>query len=463
MQFGPVHCFRQRSYHIVLDTNSGTVHSVSEIAYDIIENSLPPLEERCPEQLRGKLKQYTKEELTEAYADVYELYRCGMLFSQEAGSAVFHDAPIPVKALCLHISHDCNMRCKYCFASTGDFRHGRELMPFEVGKAAMDFLMERSLGRRNLEVDFFGGEPLMNLDVVKQVVAYTREKEKEYGKNTRFTLTTNGVLLDGETIDFLNREMSNIVLSIDGRKSVNDAMRPLVGGKPSYDLILPKMKALVEKRRHLDEERQSYYVRGTFTRENLDFSKDVLHLADEGFDQISIEPVVLAETSKYAIREEDLAVIGEEYERLADRMIEYKESGRGFHFFHFLIDLDGGPCLYKRTKGCGSGSEYLAVTPDGNIYPCHQFADNDDFILGNVLSGQLEDEKRLRFARSNINTKEECRQCWAKYFCGGGCAANHYNFNRDIDKPYKIACALQKKRLECAIMLKVYEYGCRKE
>ncbi len=448
-----VHKFKKNGVNIVLDTNSGTVHIVSDIVYDMLDLLTPPLSDTMPDiSLQG----YSREDMQEAYEDILELYREKMLFSECYDPVLSPDRKIPIKALCLHIAHDCNMRCEYCFASTGEYKHGRELMPFETGKAAIDYLMKNSLHIKNLEVDFFGGEPLMNLDVVKQIVAYTREKEKEYGKNVRFTMTTNGVLLDDETIDFLNAEMSNVVLSIDGRRQVNDKMRPLCDGSGSYDLILPQYKKLVERRR--GGKYTDHYVRGTFTHENLDFASDVLHLYSEGFDQISVEPVVLPDDNKYAIKEEDIPRICEEYDRLTDEIAKIRAKGEFINFFHFMIDLDGGPCVYKRIKGCGSGSEYLAVTPKGDIYPCHQFADNDDFKLGNVFeTSSTDDVRRSEFHSCNITSKEECKKCFAKYFCGGGCAANNYNFNGSIDKPYKTACELEKKRVECALYLKALE------
>ncbi|MEG0693034.1 MAG: thioether cross-link-forming SCIFF peptide maturase, partial [Oscillospiraceae bacterium] len=351
----------------------------------------------------------------------------------------------PIKAMCLHVAHDCNLRCKYCFASTGDFGVGRKLLDEATGKKAIDFLLEHSNGRRNIELDFFGGEPLMNMPVVKAVVKYARSKEKEYNKNFRFTITTNGVLLDDENIDFINKEMSNVVLSIDGRKEVNDNMRPAINGKGSYDIIMPKFKDLVEKRG-----KDQYYVRGTFTKHNL----DVINLNQEGFDQISVEPVVADKNAAYAITETDLPRVFEEYENLAKHIIETKQNGTGFNFFHFMLDLDQGPCAIKRLRGCGCGNEYVAVTPDGDIYPCHQFVGMNDWKMGSVYDGSLNLDMKNDFAKANVYSKEECSKCWAKFYCSGGCNANNLQYAGGILNPHKLSCDLEKKRLECAIMIK---------
>lgn len=345
----------------------------------------------------------------------------------------------PIKAMCLHIAHDCNLRCGYCFAAQGDFGHGRKLMPVEIGKKAIDFLIEHSQGRHNLEVDFFGGEPLMNFDAVKEVVCYARSLEEKYNKNFRFTTTTNGLLLDDDNIDFINREMNNVVLSIDGRKEVNDRLRYTPNGKGSYDVIVPKFKKLVEQRG--DKE---YYVRGTFTKYNLDFSNDVEHLYQEGFDQISVEPVIADHKIPYALTEEDLPRIYDEYDHLAQKMIARKKAGKCYNFFHFMIDLDQGPCAIKRLRGCGCGNEYVAVTPEGDIYPCHQFVGFEDWKMGNLLDGTFDTQRKEQFARANVYTKEECRNCWAKFYCSGGCNANNNEFTGDILKPYKLSCDLEK-------------------
>ena len=370
--------------------------------------------------------------------DCYEEYICG-----------FKDRPTVVKALCLHIAHDCNLACRYCFAEEGEYKGRRALMSAEVGKKALDFLVENSGNRRNLEVDFFGGEPLMNFDVVKEIVAYGRDLEKTHDKKFRFTLTTNGVLLNDDIMEFANKEMDNVVLSVDGRKEVHDFMRPFRNGKGSYDFIIDKFKKFADSRNQ-----QKYYVRGTFTHHNLDFSKDVMHLADEGFEQISVEPVVAPDTADYAIKEEDLPKIMEEYDLLAKEMIKREKEGKGFTFFHFMIDLTGGPCVAKRLSGCGSGTEYLAVTPWGDLYPCHQFVGEEDFLMGNVFEGIKKDEIVKEFKACNVYSKEECKKCFARFYCSGGCSANSYNFNGTINGTYEIGCKLERKRVECALMVK---------
>lgn len=354
-----------------------------------------------------------------------------------------------VKALCLHIAHDCNLGCRYCFAEEGEYHGDRSLMSYEVGKQALDFLVANSGNRRNLEVDFFGGEPTMNFDVVRKLVAYGRSLEEPYNKNFRFTLTTNGILLNDEIMEFANREMANVVLSIDGRKSVNDYMRPTRNGKSTYDIIVPKFQKFAELRNQTN-----YYVRGTFTHHNLDFSEDVLHLADLGFKQISVEPVVAPPEEPYAIQEADLPQLMEEYDKLAKEMVRREKEGNGFNFFHFMIDLTQGPCVAKRLSGCGSGTEYLAVTPWGDLYPCHQFVGQEQFKLGNVYDGIQAEEIRDEFKLCNVYAKEKCRNCFARFYCSGGCAANSYNFHGSILDAYDIGCELQKKRIECAIMIK---------
>lgn len=361
----------------------------------------------------------------------------------------FKNRETVVKALCLHIAHDCNLACRYCFAEEGEYHGRRALMSYEIGKKALDFLVKNSGSRINLEVDFFGGEPLMNWQVVKDLVAYGRSLEEPFHKKFRFTLTTNGVLLNDEILEFANREMANVVLSIDGRKEVHDFMRPHRGGQGSYDEIVPKYIRVAESRNQMN-----YYVRGTFTRHNLDFSKDVLHLADLGFKQISVEPVVADESEDYAIREEDIPLIKEQYDELAKEMIKRKKEGKGFNFFHFMIDLDGGPCVAKRLSGCGSGCEYLAVTPWGDFYPCHQFVGMEQFLMGNVDEGIVNTGIRDEFKNCNVYAKEKCKDCFAKFYCSGGCAANSYNFHGSINNAYDTGCELQRKRIECAIMIK---------
>lgn len=449
-----IHQYKNNGYNIVLDVNSGSVHVVDDVAYDVIglyeTKDKKDITKMICEKYSGE--NITEKELEELYDDLEQMREDGTLFTEDdykEGVIDFKQRQTVVKALCLHIAHACNLSCRYCFAGEGEYRGDRSLMSFEVGKKALDFLVKNSGSRRNLEVDFFGGEPLMNFDVVRQLVAYGRSLEKEHDKHFRFTLTTNGVLLDDDIIDFVNREMDNIVLSIDGRKEVHDRMRPNKNGDGSYDLILDKFKKVAESRNQ-----QKYYVRGTFTHYNLDFVEDVLHLADEGFEQISVEPVVAGPEEPYAIRKEDVPVICEGYDKLAKEMIKREKEGRGFNFFHYMIDLTGGPCVYKRLSGCGSGTEYLAVTPWGDLYPCHQFVGNEEFLLGNVDEGIVRTEVRDEFKLCNVYAKEECRNCFAKFYCSGGCAANAYNTHGDINQPYEIGCELQKKRVECAVMIK---------
>ncbi len=444
-----IHQYRNNGYNIVLDVNSGSVHVVDDVTYDIISLYGTHSRDEIPELLSGS---WPSGEIREACDEVDELIADGLLFSEEPYEDCMPDPserePV-VKALCLHIAHDCNLACRYCFAGEGEYHGHRELMSFDVGRAALDFLIANSAGRRNLEVDFFGGEPLMNWDVVRQLVAYGREQEKLHNKNFRFTLTTNGVLLNDEIMDFANREMSNVVLSIDGRKEIHDHMRPFRNGAGSYDLILPKFQKFAESR-HQDK----YYVRGTYTHYNLDFSEDVLHLADMGFEQISVEPVVAEDSYEYALRKEDLPKLFDEYDALAAEMIKRSREGRGFNFFHFMIDLEGGPCAIKRLAGCGSGTEYLAVTPWGDLYPCHQFVGNEEFLMGNVRDGVTRTDIRDLFAGCSVLTRQKCRECFAKFYCSGGCAANAYHFCGDIHDAYDIGCELQRKRIECAIMIK---------
>lgn len=444
-----VHQYKNNGYNIVLDVNSGSVHVVDEIVYDMI----PMYEGSGLEEITAELSgRYKEEDIKEAYEEITELKEAGSLFTEDIYENYidsFKNRQPVVKALCLHIAHDCNLACQYCFAEEGEYHGRRALMSFEVGKKALDFLVANSGSRRNLEVDFFGGEPLMNWEVVKQLVEYGRSIEEANNKKFRFTLTTNGVLLNDEILDFVNKEMGNIVLSTDGRKEVHDRMRPFRNGKGSYDLIMPKFKKAAESRNQTN-----YYVRGTFTHYNLDFSKDVLSLADEGFKQISVEPVVASPEDAYALRTEDLPQIFEEYDKLAVEMIKREKEGRGFNFFHFMIDLTGGPCVYKRLSGCGSGTEYLAVTPWGDLYPCHQFVGNEDFLLGNVDDGIVKKNICEEFKQCNVYSKPKCKDCFAKLFCSGGCAANSYNFHGNINDSYEVGCEMERKRVECAIMIK---------
>lgn len=445
-----IHQYKSNGYNIVLDVNSGAVHVVDDVTYDVIEL----FEKLDAEAIISKLSsKYKEEEIREVIDEVEQLKKDGQLFTEDIYQPFVEKfketRQTVVKALCLHIAHDCNLACKYCFAEEGEYHGRRELMSFEVGKKALDFLVANSGNRVNLEVDFFGGEPLMNWDVVKQLVEYGRSLEEPNNKKFRFTLTTNGVLLNDEIMEYLNKEMSNVVLSLDGRKEVNDRMRPFRTGKGSYDLIVPKFQKLADSRNQTN-----YYVRGTFTRDNLDFSEDVKHFADLGFKQMSIEPVVGPEEDPYSIREEDLPKIMEEYDKLALEYIKRKKEGNGFNFFHFMIDLNQGPCVYKRLSGCGSGTEYLAVTPWGDFYPCHQFVGNEDFLMGNVNDGIVRNDIVEAFGDCNVYSKEKCKNCFSKFYCSGGCAANSYNFHGTINDAYDIGCEMQKKRVECSIMIK---------
>ena len=445
-----IHQYRNNGYNIVLDVHSGAVHVTDDLVYDVI--ALLDQGKSKEEILAVLADSYKREDLTEALEECEELKKAGLLFSEDIYKEPvldFKKRKTVVKALCLHIAHDCNLACRYCFAGEGEYHGQRALMSFEVGKKALDFLIAHSGNRRNLEVDFFGGEPLLNWQVVKDLVAYGREQEKHFDKCFRFTLTTNGVLLNDEVADFCNREMDNVVLSLDGRKEVHDAMRPFRGGKGSYDIIVPKMLSFVKKR-----EGKKYYVRGTFTRGNLDFASDVLHYADLGFTQLSMEPVVAPAQMPYALREEDVPEICAQYDLLAKEMIRREKEGRGFTFFHFMIDLTGGPCVYKRMSGCGSGTEYLAVTPWGDLYPCHQFVGQKEFLLGNVDEGIVREDIVETFKCCNVYAKPKCRDCFARYYCSGGCAANAWNFHHSITDTYEIGCELERKRVECAIMIK---------
>lgn len=445
-----IHKFSMDGYNIVLDVNGGGVHVLDEVAYDLVDL----FEEKSKEEIIDTLsKDYKREQIEEAYEEIESLKEEGLLFTEDTYQEhpSFVNRKKVVKALCLHVSHDCNLKCKYCFASQGDFGGEKEMMSFEVGKKAIDYLIANSGNRRNLEIDFFGGEPLMNFDVVKELVAYGRKVEKENGKNIRFTITTNGVLLDDDKIDYINEHMHNVVLSLDGRKEINDNMRPTVNDKGSYDVIMPKFKKLVDKR----PKDKYYYIRGTFTRDNLDFSEDVLHFANEGFKLTSVEPVVGDESNPYALREEDMDKVFAEYEKLAKQYAKRKLDGEDFTFFHFVVDLNQGPCVIKRITGCGAGNEYLAVTPNGDIYPCHQFVGNDDFKLANILDDEviIPQEISNMFRDAHVYSKEDCKTCWNKFYCSGGCHANAINFNDDIKKPYELGCEMQKKRTECSIMI----------
>lgn len=449
-----IHAYKMHGTNIVLDVNSGSVHVLDDAAYTVLDcySSDGILDNTKLEAL----KNYEKGVLLEAVQEIDSLKECNMLFSADpyAEFVPMWTKQTVVKALCLHIAHDCNLRCSYCFAGTGEYLGERSMMSLDVGKKAIDFLIENSGNRRNLEVDFFGGEPLMNFEVVKEIVAYAKERQEQAGKNFRFTITTNVLLLDEDKRAFINENMHNVVLSLDGRKEVNDSVRKRINGSGCYDRIIPLAKKMVEERKG-----QNYYLRGTFTRNNLDFGEDVLHMADLGFEQISVEPVVAARDSGLDIRYEDIDIACKEYERLAKEYMERRKNGRWFNFFHFMIDLEGGPCVAKRLRGCGSGTEYLAVTPEGDLYPCHQFVGQKDFLLGNIFIGLNNNSVREEFTAANVYTKPECSSCWAKFYCSGGCAANAWQFNRDIKVPYDIGCELEKKRVECSLWLKAQEAG----
>ncbi len=446
-----IHRYVSNGYRIVLDTNSGAVHIFGEAPFamlDYLDGSVP---DKPPEgMLRDLSDRFGEETLREGYGEILELYRKGQLFSADVYgpyAALLKNAPI--KSMCLNIAHDCNLRCRYCFAAQGDFGGERMLMPFSVAKSAVDFLVAHSGARHNLELDFFGGEPLMNFDVVKKTVAYAHSLEKQHNKNFRFTITTNGLLLNDDRIDFINREMSNCILSLDGRKEVNDRLRVRVDGSGCYDSIVPKFQKLVARR----SREKDYYVRGTFTKYNLDFTNDVKHYLELGFPEISVEPVVSDPRLDYSIREEDLPRVSEEYDRLSQLVIERAKEGRGFDFFHFMVDLNQGPCVIKRLRGCSCGNEYVAVTPTGDVYPCHQFVGKPEWRMGSVLDDTLDTEMKNRFALTNVYSKPECRGCWAKFYCSGGCNANNLEYEGDIRRPHKVSCFLEKKRLECAIMI----------
>ncbi len=454
-----VHQYQLNGYNIVLDTCSGAIHVVDEIAYDMIalykERTADALVNEMFEKY-GDREDVTKEELYLCIEDIESLIKAGKLYTEdtfEASAGTFKArSGNVIKALCLHVAHTCNLNCSYCFASQGKYHGDRGLMSLEVGKRALDFLIENSGTRRNLEVDFFGGEPLMNWNVVKELVAYAREQEKKYNKNFRFTLTTNGVLIDDEVIAFANKEMSNVVLSLDGRKEIHDLTRVDYAGNGSYEKIVPKFQKMVEAR-----EGKNYYMRGTFTHANPDFTKDVFHMADLGFTELSMEPVVSAPDDPMALTAEDLEIVKEQYEILAKEMIKRNKEGRGFTFYHYMIDLTGGPCIYKRISGCGSGTEYMAVTPWGDLYPCHQFVGEEEYKLGDIWNGVTNDAVREDFRSCNAYSRPECKDCWAKLYCSGGCAANAFHASGSIRGIYEPGCELFKKRIECAIMIKVAE------
>ncbi len=429
-----IHTYSLFDRHIVLDVASGAVHEVDADTLALLQTITPPMSPEPPVAL--------PEGQREIWGELFELQQAGLLFTPDEPIPPVPDKT-PLKALCLHVAHDCNLRCDYCFASTGDFGTGRKIMPPDIGERAVDFLLSRCGERKNLEIDFFGGEPLMSLETIRRTVDYARRAAPD--KNFRFTTTTNGLLLDDETSDYLNAEMDNVVLSLDGRQSVNDAMRKTIGGRGSYDVIVPKFRRFLEKRDG------DYFVRGTYTAQNLDFAADVLAMAEAGFTQLSVEPVVLEGGHRLALTEADLPVLYGEYEKLTAHMLGRDD----FAFFHFNVDLEQGPCVYKRLRGCGAGYEYAAVSPEGDLYPCHQFVGREEYKLGSVLDKSFDGEISARFSRLTIDAKPACRECWARYYCSGGCAASNLTVEGDIAKPYELGCALERKRLECAIYLKV--------
>ncbi len=450
-----IHCYQLGGLNIVLDVFSGSVHVVDEIAYDLIrqfeETEKEILIERLWKQYQDR-DEVTKEELYECYEQVLALRDEGKLFSPDRFSSMSNTLKEKtsgvVKALCLHVAHTCNLNCEYCFASQGKYQGERAVMSLDVGKRALDFLIENSEGRRNLEVDFFGGEPLMNFDMIKELVAYARKRERETGKNFRFTLTTNGVLIDDDVIEFANREMSNVVLSLDGRKEIHDHYRVDFAGNGSFDKIVPKFQKLVKERGG-----KNYYMRGTFTHRNPDFLADIEEMLRLGFTELSMEPVVAAPGDKAALTEEDLPIVLEQYEKLAEKMKERRSQGAPFTFYHYMIDLKGGPCIYKRVSGCGSGTEYMAVTPWGDLYPCHQFVGEEKFLLGNIWDGVTNSKIQNEFLACNVYSRPQCADCWAKLYCSGGCAANAYHATGSVTGVYEYGCKLFRKRMECAIML----------
>ncbi len=444
-----IHKFEQLGYKIVIDPDSNGVHLLDDCAYDMLDLLDGDMTEEMPPRIPENMPRYSAEELRETYSELYELYKEGSLFARDDYEK-YSDTMVksPVKSMCLNVAHDCNLRCEYCFAQTGDFGGERCVMPPETGKKAIDFLIEKSANRENIELDFFGGEPLMAWDTVVETVNYARSIEKQHGKNFRFTITTNGVLLDDEKIDYINREMSNVVLSLDGRRGVTDRIRRTLNGKSVYDVIVPKFQKLVERRGDKD-----YYVRATFTKYNLDFTEDVLHLRDLGFEQLSAEPVVTDEKEPYALTMADLPRIFEEYDTLCKVMAN--RTDKKFNFFHFMVDLDQGPCAIKRLRGCGCGNDYVAVDPHGNIFPCHQFVGIDKWKMGNLNDGTFDDEIKTYFAKTHLYSKQGCRDCWAKFYCSGGCNANSFIYEGDCRKPHELSCELQRKRLECALALAV--------
>ncbi|MEG1003459.1 thioether cross-link-forming SCIFF peptide maturase [Clostridium sp.] len=448
-----IHKFKQGDNAFVLDVNTGAVHVVDDLVYDLVDdNGL-----RDKEVIINELKEkYDEKEISEAYDEIKQLIDEDMLYTKDMYEDIAHssmDDRDYIKAVCLNIIHGCNLRCKYCFADEGEYHGHKGVMDIETAKKAIDYVVKRSGPRKNIEIDLFGGEPTLIMDTIKEIIAYARENEKKWNKNIRFTMTTNATLLNEEMMDYMDKEMGNIILSLDGRQEVNDNVRIKVDGSGSYDDILPNIKKMVEKR----SKDKMFYVRGTFTRANTDFYEDVMAMANEGFREISIEPVVLPDEHALSLREEDLTTIFENYDRLYDEMVRRRKEGDEFRFYHFNVDLNGGPCVYKRISGCGAGFEYVAITPQGEVYPCHQFVGKEEFKLGTIDDDTYDTELAKKFKMAHIYNKPKCKDCWARFYCSGGCQANNINFNGDINVPYEIGCKMQKKRIECAIALKSEE------
>lgn len=445
-----IHKFEQGGNYFILDVNTGAVHMVDELVYDILDDSSLKSKEEVLTNLKGK---YEENVIGEAYDEIEELVKEGILYSEDQYEEIAHgsmDDRDYIKAVCLNIIHGCNLRCKYCFADEGEYHGHKGVMDIDTAKKAIDYVVKRSGPRRNIEIDLFGGEPTMIMDTIKEIIAYAREHEKEWKKNIRFTMTTNATLLTEEMMDFMDKEMGNIILSLDGRKEVNDNVRIKVDGSGSYDDILPNIKRMIEKR----DKSKHYYVRGTFTGANTDFYEDVKAMVNEGFREISIEPVVLEKGHFLELKEEHLPEIFENYDKLYNEMARRKKEGDEFNFYHFNIDLNGGPCVYKRISGCGAGFEYVAITPQGEVYPCHQFVGKEEFKLGSIYDDTYDAELGKKFKKAHIYNKPKCRECWARFYCSGGCQSNNFAFNGDMNIPYEIGCKMQKKRIECAIALK---------
>ena len=448
-----IHKFKQGDNAFVLDVNTGAVHIVDDLVYDLVDDNGLRDKEVIINELKDK---YDEKEISEAYDEIKQLVDEDMLYTKDMYEDIAHssmDDRDYIKAVCLNIIHGCNLRCKYCFADEGEYHGHKGVMDIETAKKAIDYVVKRSGPRRNIEIDLFGGEPTLIMDTIKEIIAYARENEKKWNKNIRFTMTTNATLLNDEMMDYMDKEMGNIILSLDGRQEVNDNVRIKVDGSGSYDDILPNIKKMVAKR----NKDKMFYVRGTFTRANTDFYEDVMAMANEGFREISIEPVVLPDEHPLSLREEDLPTIFENYDKLYDEMARRKREGDEFRFYHFNVDLNGGPCVYKRISGCGAGFEYVAITPQGEVYPCHQFVGKEEYKLGTIDDDSYDKDLAKKFKMAHIYNKPKCRDCWARFYCSGGCQANNINFNGDINIPYEIGCKMQKKRIECAIALKAEE------